>query len=182
MDQNGQSVSITNGMIERWMGKMWGGPVPRFRLNFRPANVWRPENKWYKVPDEHLHSGMVVAHVNFVEFMQQIRMNVLSPGPARPDGRPLITPQLRELNQEEWDRLWNLNRTEECPVCHEKPDIWTGPMNSDVPTRCTHWACVGCWDQIADRDQRCPICRDDLSEWLSGRVDASTDNASETES
>ena len=65
MDQNGQSVPITNGMIETWMGDMWGGPVPRFG----PANVWRPENKWYKVPDEHLHSGMVVAYVNFVEFM-----------------------------------------------------------------------------------------------------------------
>ena len=51
-------------------------------------------------------------------------------------------------------------------MCHEDPDIWDCPMNSDVPTRCTHWLCVGCWARIAGRDQRCPICRDDLSVWL----------------
>ena len=158
MDQNGQCVPIANGMVVTWLVDMFGGPVP-------------PENKWYKIPDEHLHSGMVVAYVNFVEFLEQVGMSglVRSPEPARPDERPLITPQFREQNREEWDRLWNLNRTEECPVCHEKPDIWDGPMNSDVPTRCTHWACARCWVQINDRDKRCPICRDDLSDWLSGR-------------
>ena len=82
------------------------------------------------------------------------------------DARPLITPRWREENSEEWDRLWNLNRTEECPVCHRRPDIWDGPMNSHVATRCTHWACVYCWERIAQRDMRCPVCGDDLSEWL----------------
>ena len=82
------------------------------------------------------------------------------------DTRPLITPLMREHSPQEWDRLWNLNRTEECCVCHEKPDIWDGPMNSEVPTRCTHWACVCCWQRIAGRDRRCPICREDLSEWI----------------
>ena len=85
------------------------------------------------------------------------------------DTRPLITPRMREENRQEWDRLWNLNRGEECPVCHERPGIWDGPMNSDVPTRCTHWACVHCWAKIAERDKRCPICREDLSEWIRWR-------------
>ena len=82
------------------------------------------------------------------------------------DTRPLITPRWRQENSEEWDRLWILNMTEECPVCQEKPDIWDGPMNSDVASRCTHWACVSCWARIAERDKRCPVCRDDLSVWL----------------
>ena len=81
------------------------------------------------------------------------------------DTRPLITPRWRQENSEEWDRLWNLNRTE-CPMCHETEVIWDGPMNSDVASRCTHWACVSCWARIAQRDKRCPVCRDDLSVWL----------------
>jgi hypothetical protein len=165
LDRNGQSVPLANGMIVTWLVDMFGGPVP-------------PENKWYKIPDEHLHSGIVVAYVNFVEFLEGVGMGARSPESARPDQRPLITPQFREQNEEEWNRLWN-NRSDQCPVCQETPDIWDGPMNSDVPTRCTHWACVICWDQITARDRRCPICRDDLSEWLSERVGASTDSDAE---
>jgi len=81
------------------------------------------------------------------------------------DPRPLITPQWREENKDEWKRLWD-NREEECPVCHEKPDMWDSPMNSDVPTRCTHWACVSCWAMIAEHDNRCPICRDKVEAWF----------------
>ena len=79
LDQNGQSVPIANGMICTCLVDMFGGPVP-------------PENKWHKIPDEHLHSGMVVAYVNFVEFLEQvgIRGLVRSPEPACPDERPLI--------------------------------------------------------------------------------------------
>ena len=86
---------------------------------------------------------------------------------SRADTRPLITPQWLEENPEEWDRLWQ--HPGECPVCLEVPDIWSGPMNSAIPTRCTHWACVDCWIRIAERDRKCPICRDDLSAWLRRR-------------
>ena len=82
------------------------------------------------------------------------------------DTRLLITPSMREQKREEWERLWDLNKTQECPVCLEKPDIWDGPMNSDIDTRCTHWACVHCWERIAQHDKRCPVCRDDLTDWL----------------
>ena len=51
-------------------------------------------------------------------------------------------------------------------MCHERPAVWDGPMNSDIPTRCTPWICVPCWRRIADRDQRCPICRENLSKWI----------------
>ena len=63
-------------------------------------------------------------------------------------------------------------------MCHGKPDIWDGPMNSDVPTRCTHWACVICWEEIANSDKRCPICREDLSAWIR-RHDAETSESDE---
>ena len=97
------------------------------------------------------------------------------------DTRPLITPRMQVENTQEWDRLWRLNMTEECPVCHEKPDIWDGPMNSDVPTRCTHWACMICWERIARRDKRCPICRDDLTDWFAWRYEEDEDEEDEDE-
>ena len=99
-----------------------------------------------------------------------------SSAPARPaamansvdttvDTRPVITVAWRNENPIEWDLLWN-GRNQTCPVCLEIPDLGDGPMNSDIATRCTHWACVECWKQIARYDGRCPICRDDVGVWL----------------
>ena len=87
---------------------------------------------------------------------------------AEDDPRPLITPLWRKANGAEWARLWQ--KPAECPVCHENPlatgDLWDGPMTSDLPTRCTHWACIECWRQIASADRRCPVCHEGLGEWL----------------
>ena len=129
---------------------------------------------WYRVPSNLLPDGATVCYFNSNAFMEE----VVLPSFATTDTRPLITPRWRQENSEEWDRLWILNRTEECPVCHEKPDIWDGPMNSDVASRCTHWACVSCWARIAQRDKRCPVCRDDLSVWLA-RHDTDSDEEEE---
>ena len=83
------------------------------------------------------------------------------------DTRPLISPLMRAQNPEEWHRLFNLHpRRGPCDVCHEVPVIWAGPVNSEIPTRCTHWLCTDCWSRIARGDKRCPTCRDDLSQWL----------------
>jgi hypothetical protein len=162
LDSRGHQVLISNGQVCTWWMDMFGGRAG-------------PEDRWYKIPDEHLHSGMVMAYVQFVAFMEQTGLFTAStPVPPPRDERPLITPQFREENEEEWDRLWN-NRPDECPVCHESPDIWDGPMNSGIPTRCTHWACTECWKQISGFDKRCPICRDDLREWLSHRDDSDMD-------
>ena len=141
---------ITNGHCVSWI------------IAMHPTSPPEP-GVWYRVPSNLLPDGATVCYFNSHAFMEML------PSRATTDTRPLITPRWREENGEEWDRLWNLNRTEECPVCHEKPDIWDGPMNSDVATRCTHWACVFCWERIAQRDKRCPVCRDDLSEWLARR-------------
>jgi RNA polymerase subunit RPABC4/transcription elongation factor Spt4 len=88
------------------------------------------------------------------------------------DMRPLITPQWRHANVHWWFSLWT--KPAVCPVCHENPlakdDTWDGPMTSDLPTRCTHWACGGCWRQIASAERRCPVCHDALGEWLTSRA------------
>ena len=79
-----------------------------------------------------------------------------------PDGRPLISPQWRAEHPEEWERL---QRPQTCPVCQDAEGC-TGPMSGPVPTRCSHVACTECWEQIRRRGGRCPVCRDDLREWL----------------
>ena len=81
--------------------------------------------------------------------------------------RPLITRAWREENPEEWQRLWDSSQGR-CPVCMDETafKVYDSPMNSDIPTRCTHFACFECWRMIASRDRRCPLCRDDLTEWL----------------
>ena len=170
LNQHGQTSPVANGDVVAWMLAMF-------------PDV-QPEDKWYNIPANLLPPDIDVAYVNFLAFMERHQAE-FAPAPrearrgrpyvdlrTRGDTRPLITPQWREAHPDEWQRLWD-ERPEECPVCHERPDgvreVWDGPMNSDVPTRCTHWACVGCWQRIAGRDRRCPICRTSLRNWLSRR-------------
>ena len=117
---------------------------------------------WLRVPTSLLPDGMIVGWFDALGFMQR---RCLQPPPL-PDSRPLITPHLKDTDRQEWDRLWVLYRDPECPVCLEKPEINDSPMNSDVPTRCLHWACTRCWAEIRMRDRRCPVCREDLSAWF----------------
>ena len=57
---------------------------------------------------------------------------------------------------------------EECPVCNETGDgaVWRNPQQSQIPTRCNHSLCASCWQEVAMHDQRCPLCRTDVSEWI----------------
>jgi hypothetical protein len=88
------------------------------------------------------------------------------------DMRPVITPQWCQRNNNWWLSLWT--KPAVCPVCHENPlakdDTWDSPIKSELPTRCTHWACAGCWSQIASAERRCPVCHDALGEWLTRRA------------
>ena len=153
LDTQGQRVPVTNAMIVQWMTIMFNGPDP-------------PEDQWVKIADSLLvEYNIHVAYVNFQEFLQ-LHAETLRQPAAVADTRPLITPLFREQHPDEWQRLWDQQPRTECPVCHEIPDILDGPMNSDIPTRCNHWVCVDCWSQIAERNRRCPICRDDLDMWL----------------
>lgn len=63
-----------------------------------------------------------------------------------------------------------LNDWDTCPVCylerHECIPI-DGPANSDILTKCPHYLCVSCWRAICKTQKaECPLCREDVSEWL----------------
>ena len=58
---------------------------------------------------------------------------------------------------------------EECADCHETAGcetVWRNPQQSQIPTRCNHYLCASCWEEVAMHDQRCPLCRTDVSEWI----------------
>ena len=81
--------------------------------------------------------------------------------------RVLVCPSLREENRALWDEMWSRNDEPNCPVCYHAHYMRDGPMNSDIPTYCTHWLCSSCWGEIKKRGGReCPICREDVSMWL----------------
>ncbi len=86
--------------------------------------------------------------------------------------RPLLTKEWREENEQEWNRL--CQPPSECPICFESPiggafgKKWDGPIMGDEPTRCTHLLCNRCWDALPE--MLCPICRDDVSEWMFQRT------------
>lgn len=165
LNNRGMQLPIPNGMALEWLVAMFPGQEA-------------PENKWYQIPESLLHSNFAVVYVNFHLFMEE-NTHVFR-GLHEPDNRPLLTPLWREEHPEEWQRLWDQQPRDQCPVCLEKPDIWDGPMNSGVPTRCNHFACVDCWGKIFKRDRRCPICRDNLSLWLR-RFEAADRDESEGE-
>ena len=105
------------------------------------------------------------------------------------DARPLVTEQWHRENPEEWLRLWNQNAEGECPVCFRDFEGESldkdCPMNSDIPTRCTHWLCTECWHDLAwQGGTRCPVCRDDISEFLMtyDNYSEDSDHVSETAS
>ena len=85
--------------------------------------------------------------------------------------RPVLTAHLREVARPLWQEKWDQHKDEPCPIClteHGGNDVWDGPMNSDLPTRCNHWLCTACWDGLVDTrpdEVRCPVCREDVTEW-----------------
>ena len=80
--------------------------------------------------------------------------------------RVLVGPQLWKENKALFDEMWARNREEKCPVCYALPPT-DSPMNSDIPTYCTHWLCQGCWAEIKLRGKlECPICKEDLTTWM----------------
>ena len=86
------------------------------------------------------------------------------------DPRPVLTPWLRENHRAFWQEKWDQHENDPCPVClveHGGDDVWDGPMNSDIPTRCNHWLCTACWHGLANvaAGVFCPVCREDVTEW-----------------
>jgi hypothetical protein len=107
------------------------------------------------------------------------------------DRRPILQ-DLYFTDRAAWQRIWDeQGRVPECPVCHTErgPDMITdGPMNSDVPTRCPHFLCTACWQNLYNRyeeghteEVRCPICRDDVTRWARYREEAESDAGDDEE-
>jgi hypothetical protein len=101
------------------------------------------------------------------------------------DRRPILQ-NLYTTDRAAWRRIWDeQSRVAQCPVCliERGPRVmWDGPMSSDVPTRCPHFLCTACWQNLYNRHEeghteevRCPICRDDVTRWAEeqyGEVEA----------
>ena len=65
---------------------------------------------------------------------------------------------------------------EECPICMEPfgPErAPLGPIMGDMPTSCRHYLCQTCWIDGYTRTApptRCPLCREDVSDWCWKRM------------
>ena len=91
-----------------------------------------------------------------------------------------ITQDLYKTDRKKWNILWERNsnyeeidgeKYEKCLIClnsmKDEPLIFDGPMNSDISSTCTHWACIDCWKQLWERGlHNCPFCRVSLCQWL----------------
>ena len=92
--------------------------------------------------------------------------------------RPVMSPYLQEVARPFWQEKWDQHKADPCPVCFaERGDnvVWDGPMNSAYPTRCNHWLCTACWQNLVDHTPgavRCPVCREDVTDWAMGHYEA----------
>ena len=88
--------------------------------------------------------------------------------------RPVLTPHLQNVAQPFWQEKWDQHKADPCPVCfaeHGENVVWDGPMNSEYPTRCNHWLCCGCWQNLVEHSPgpvQCPVCREDVTDWAVG--------------
>ena len=122
-----------------------------------------PANRWFAVPAGLLPPDTMAAYIHPLNYMHA-RAHTFEPPaaaaslPPSSDTRPVTVGELPSPYPEE------------CPVCFERPDgetnLWDNPQNSDVPSRCNHYCCCDCWQRVANGDQRCPICRTNISQWL----------------
>ena len=89
--------------------------------------------------------------------------------------RPLFGWLSCDLHPELFQKKFAQFAQDPCPWClttrvQEPLDT---PMNSDIPTRCNHWLCQSCWRVLANSSEvaRCPISRDDITEWAKRYLD-----------
>ena len=92
--------------------------------------------------------------------------------------RPVLSPHLQEVARPFWQEKWDQHKTDPCPVCFAERGeevVWDGPMNSAYPTRCNHRLCTACWQNLVDHTPgavRCPVCREDVTDWAMGHYEA----------
>jgi hypothetical protein len=196
LDANGRFTPITNGRAVEWLLHLYPVGIPteaRFvniQAPLLPPGVevaWFNPFAFYTTLPAWAQHGM--------EFGDRRVPVAPAPAPARrrraaapkakavpkakakakaaahsTDTRPLMTAQWRVDNADEYDRRRRAY-PEECPICLRDLVLCVGPIHglnpaNCIPTRCAHMACCQCWSAIAAGDRKCPLCRDDVSEWL----------------
>ena len=105
--------------------------------------------------------------------------NSANEAPTIRDTRPFITRDRVADNPEAYKEL--VKAPAQCPVCMcDMIDMGgcansaNSPLLGEVASRCTHFACWKCWQEIWIRDQRsakCPICRTNVYRWLLNSYD-----------
>lgn len=53
----------------------------------------------------------------------------------------------------------------ECNVCYEEDLELVSPRGFGE-LKCTHYLCENCWKEIAKTKTECPMCREDVREWM----------------
>lgn len=84
-------------------------------------------------------------------------------------------------NRELWIKLWEKNekyiiingvKYKQCNLCKDNCKInsqliFDGPMNSNIPSKCIHWACINCWNKMyINNEYNCPWCNENLYLWM----------------
>jgi hypothetical protein len=142
---DGPAERVSDAVCAAWMAAMC--PMPPVPLG------------WLQVPSALLPAGFAAGWFDATAFVAHLAAQAA-------DTRPLITRRMKYDDPDNWHRLYEQHRSDECPVCYQPSLHWTTPMEGVGDTRCSHWLCMSCWDKVALRDRRCPICRFDLDAWF----------------
>ena len=72
----------------------------------------------------------------------------------------------------------------ECPIClctyAEGGSPFDSPCETNIQSKCKHYLCMECWKEIYNRAcqcciVKCPLCREDITEWLFSNYDSDED-------
>lgn len=66
-----------------------------------------------------------------------------------------------------------------CGICYEiEGRVFDSPRESEMDSTCLHYLCTECWQSILDtEDLRCPICRVDITDWITNYYPLSEDES-----
>jgi hypothetical protein len=199
LNRAGHFVPITNRQAVLWMTELYpSNPPTEARFDSIPYHLLPPHVRvaWFDAYTFHMNmpgwaqrdvapgwSQRDLAPLDVAQDLPPARRRRVAakavakavakarPMPPSTDTRPLMTPQWRLDNADEFGRLYLAYPTT-CPICVRAPVHCFGPIHGTIgpqciPTRCTHMMCCPCWIAVSERDRKCPFCRDDVSEWLS---------------
>lgn len=87
--------------------------------------------------------------------------------------------------------IFRMEDSDECPICFHsygtQPDesflCRDGIDNSNFESACKHYICVTCVYELSKQDEvRCPMCREDWTDWVNSHYCNSTTEDEDEES